>query len=152
MRNRKGKKTKHHCGDVCAMDPDGFFLTDCFSFELKRGYNSLSLQDLLDTPEEIKHAAKKSCLPNWFAQAERGREASGALYWLLVIRRDKRVPLVVMPSTLFARLEEYDCDFHSFLEFYSEQKGYVAVTLDLWFREVRPGMVHMLLGREKNAG
>lgn len=96
-RDKQGKTTRNQHGDVGANDPIGQPLIDLICWELKRGYNAHTLQDLLDRPAK---GAKPKYL-EWIEKAERTRKASGARYWALVVRRDRREPLFVCSYSLF---------------------------------------------------
>ncbi len=101
VRARKGKRTADHHGDICAIDPCGKPLTDLLVIETKRGYNRVSLQDLLDCrPGQKGGNGKGENLPDWIAKAQRDHEAAGSYSWLLIVKRDGRLPLVIMPEHL----------------------------------------------------
>ena len=102
-RRRRGKKTRAHCGDLCAVDEVGKPLTDLITFELKRGYSRLSIQDLLDLPPGKKGGNAGENYPDWIAQAKAAHEAAGSYAWALLVRRDQRRAILVFPYTL-ARL------------------------------------------------
>lgn len=97
LRNKKGKKTKQHCGDVCSIDPIGFPLTDFLTIELKRGYSRHTIADLLDKPS----GAAKQLYEKWFEQAEKAAESAGTPYWILVVKRDHREPVVFIDNEFF---------------------------------------------------
>lgn len=93
-RRRKGQKTANQHGDICALDPVGQPLIDVLTIELKRGYNRASIQDLVDKPM----FAAKQTYEQWMDQAVEAYLAAGSLSWMLVIRRDRREPVVIMPT------------------------------------------------------
>ena len=94
---QSNKKTRVHCGDVCATDAEGIPFTSLITLELKRGYNRLSLQDLLDKEKENP---KKDSWAGWIRQAEEARENAGTPYWLILARRDSRKTITLFPSKL----------------------------------------------------
>ncbi|NBW99644.1 hypothetical protein EBR03_08745, partial [bacterium] len=74
-RAKKGKSTSGGYGDICATDAKGQELLDICCFELKRGYSTVSVQDMLDKPgkcqfrdfvDQAKHAASLAGVPYWF--------------------------------------------------------------------------------------
>lgn len=73
---------------------------DTVSVEFKRGYNRVSIQDLLDLP---KRAATRT-FESFIDQASADAAVSNRL-WLLVWKRDSRDPIVVMPNHFRATLE-----------------------------------------------
>ena len=102
VRGKKNQKTAGQCGDVCATDPCGEPLIDLLTVEIKRGYSSFSFQDLIDRQEA-------SALQWWekaVEQAIMSHELAGSFAWLLIVRRDRRVPLVFMPWFLSKTLIE----------------------------------------------
>lgn len=94
-RARRGKTTANAAGDVAAMDPDGFPLLKAFSFEIKRGYNSHTIQDLLDGMGAVPLYRK------WIRQAWESCGAAGSTSWAIIFRRDRRAPLAMFPDGMF---------------------------------------------------
>lgn len=136
-RNKKGKTTQQHCGDVCAIDPVGFPLTDLITIELKRGYSRHTIADLLDKP---KNAAKQ-VYEKWIDQAYKASERSGTPYWLLVVKRDLREPIVFMTEELWSFLFlAGDSSIHPILDMSDPSGGFnlVAFTLESFFHGVDP--------------
>jgi hypothetical protein len=87
-RGKKGRSTANQSGDVCATDPVGLPFLEVFSLEIKRGYNArCSINDLLDHPQG-------GMMGEWLAQAEESRKQASALYWMLIVKRDRRDALV----------------------------------------------------------
>ncbi len=151
-RNRAGRKTKIHCGDLCAVDPIGEPFIALFAVECKRGYNKHTVQDLIDCPLPTRRG--KPAKPEhekWLEQALEAQTNSGAWGWLIVCRRDKRLPLVVAPWHVVQKLRTLKC--------LTDVKGAVA-TLDVevngsdlrvcvmpltdWLRGVPPAAVRRL--------
>jgi len=95
-RARQGKTTAGQGADVGATDPEGAPLTQLFAIEVKRGYNLHTIQDLMDKPSW----GGEQVYEDWFAKAELHRQASGARYWALIVRRDRREPLIFYPEKL----------------------------------------------------
>ncbi len=93
VRSAKGQKTSGQYGDVSAIDSIGEPLLQVFSIELKRGYSANSFGDMFDFPAK----AKKQKWEVFYSQAKASAEASGARYWMLIWRRDRRKALVFMP-------------------------------------------------------
>lgn len=93
VRSAKGQKTSGQYGDVSAIDSIGEPLLQVFSIELKRGYSANSFGDMFDFPAK----AKKQKWEIFYSQAKASAEASGARYWMLIWRRDRRKALVFVP-------------------------------------------------------
>ncbi len=95
-RAKKGSKTKNSHGDVCAIDPVGQPLLDLITIEVKRGYSSSSIQDLLDKgPKAAKQTYEK-----WIEKAVQDHKQAGSFSWMIIVKRDKRDPLVILPNEL----------------------------------------------------
>lgn len=100
VRHRAGAGTAGQYGDIAATDPIGAPLIDVFTIELKRGYSEYTVHDLLDkTP-----SAGIQEWDRFFAQAIESHEQAGSLSWLMITRRDRRVPLVWLPVQTFHEL------------------------------------------------
>jgi hypothetical protein len=59
------------------------------TFELKRGFNRISIQDLLDKPNGPNQ------MRDFIEQAKRSASLAGTPFWILVLKRDLREELVV---------------------------------------------------------
>lgn len=46
-RGKRNLTTENSCGDMMCLSPEGKWLTDCFSFEFKRGYNTWNISEFL---------------------------------------------------------------------------------------------------------
>lgn len=102
MRSKKGRRTFGQCGDIQANDPIGQPLLDKVAIELKNGYGHWSVMDVLDkTPKNILQWFEKFIL-----QVEEDRVNAGVDYFLLITKRDQRVPLIFMPRPLYLKIFE----------------------------------------------
>ncbi len=95
-RAKKQKTTRGHNGDICATCPEAKPLIDLVTIEIKRGYNSRSIMDLLDRSP----SAATQLYEEWFLQADRERKESGSKSWLVICKRDRRETLVFFPGEL----------------------------------------------------
>jgi hypothetical protein len=147
-RRKKGKSAGRHCGDVCAIAPEGEPLLRVFSVELKRGYNRCTIQDLLDAPARGALKGVKQEYEKWLAQAEASRGAAGALYWLIVHKRDGREPLVLTSPDFVHRLLFAGYSWRGAggkIEAKHPERGaVVAATLGDFFENVSPEGVRAL--------
>ena len=89
VRSRKGLKTKNHYGDIMAVDPIGEPFLKFFTVELKRGYNRHSIADLLDQDKPLYF--------QWIKKACKEVTEAGSKNWLLIVKRDRRETIVMMP-------------------------------------------------------
>lgn len=92
---RGAKRTAGQYGDITASDPCGQPLIDVLTIELKRGYSSLTIQDILD------RGPAQTAQQEWekfVCQAVGSHRMAGSFAWMVLARRDKRVAWVYMPS------------------------------------------------------
>ena len=93
QRNKSGKATAGSYGDIMAVDPIGQPLLDVFTFELKRGYNKATVQDLLDSKtggEFIK----------FVEQVMKDAELAGTRRAAIIHQRDKRAAMITLLSKI----------------------------------------------------
>lgn len=104
-RSKKGKTTRGQCGDIAATDPVGFPLTETFTIESKRGYNKCDPMHLLDKAPRMAQQGFEAFLE----QATAASEREGTPYWMIIHKKDHRLPLVYFPV---AFLSEAGCPFY----------------------------------------
>lgn len=140
LRNKKGKTTKQHCGDICAIDPIGFPLTDLITIELKRGYSRHTIADLLDKPKK----AAKQVYEKWIEQAQKAAEGAGTPYWLLVVKRDHREPIVFMAD------RGLDGFWFPYMVTFEREGDFplLGTTLETFFKEITPEDVRQLMRKD----
>lgn len=100
VRGRKGRKTTNSYGDVAALDSVGARLLDFVTIEIKRGYSTHTIHDMLDKGP----GSKASAYEDWLEQVRLAWCQSGAYSWWLIVRRNRRVAVVLMPLDLWKRL------------------------------------------------
>lgn len=131
-RNKTDKKMKLHCGDIAAIDPAGESLLKVITIECKKGYNSSTFADLMDNPEG------NSKYKEWIEKAEKEHKEAGSFSWILIHKRDRRIPIVIMPSELDSAMVMNDIDspVKVFLEYNNMDFG--VSTLEDFFKYVDP--------------
>ena len=97
VRGRKGKTTKNHCGDILASDPIGQPFLDWCVLELKRGYSSSTIFDVLDKSQ----GAATQVFEKWILQAEESAKNAGSVGWLIIHKRDRRETMVFFPDRVY---------------------------------------------------
>ena len=101
LRARKGKETYGSYGDIAAVDPIGDPLLKMFTIELKRGSSYGCLGDLLDFKlENSRHPWVAALL-----QAIRAHQAAKSHAWMMICKRDFRLPIVYMERRIFHYLQ-----------------------------------------------
>jgi hypothetical protein len=100
-RAKSGRNTANGYGDIAAQCPEAQKLLNIATFELKRGFNRISLQDLLDKPNGPNQ------MRDFIEQAKRSASLAGTPFWVLVFRRDLREELIVTNMTANCNTKSY---------------------------------------------
>jgi hypothetical protein len=100
-RAKSGRNTANGYGDIAAQCPEAQKLLNIATFELKRGFNRISLQDLLDKPNGPNQ------MRDFIEQAKRSASLAGTPFWVLVFRRDLREELIVTNMTANCNAKSY---------------------------------------------
>lgn len=100
VRTRKGKGMKSHAGDLTAVDPVGESFIKFITPELKRGYSTTSLFDVIDVDRSRKSGWGEPQVEGFINQAVAAARNAGTPHWLLLVKRDKRVPVVFFSGKL----------------------------------------------------
>ena len=151
FRGRKGKDTHGQHGDIIAVDPIGEPLIDLFTIELKRGYSTLTVFDLVDKPP----TAAQQGWEKWHQQVRESHEQAGSFSWWIISRRDRRLPMLYMPTNTFDEIgasSGIDWQVYLYLECELElrregkPKGTMfesisAVLLDQFLGEIQPEQI-----------
>lgn len=101
FRGRKGKDTHGQHGDILAVDPIGEPLIDLFTIELKRGYNTKTMFDLLDRPATAAYQKWEE----WINQVSESMFQAGSYSFLLITKRDRRSALITMTGSVWDWLQ-----------------------------------------------
>ena len=102
IRQASGISTFMQAGDIAATDPIGIPLLEVITFELKRGYTSTTLSDVIDKPNGRKPAKWEQ----FVTQASNSADCNASYAWALITRRDRRVPLIWYPQKLDIKLQK----------------------------------------------
>lgn len=95
-RTKQGKQTAGNYGDISCTDAVGWPLLQLCCFELKRGYGSWCLLDVIDGQTK-----RRSCKAiQFWQQTKKNAEDSGALYPVLIFKRDQRKVCIMFPKML----------------------------------------------------
>ncbi len=98
-RRKQGKTTKGQYGDICSTDPESEVFTRLITLELKRGYNSQTIADMLDRPKRAK--AKK--FEQWLLKAKESAKHAGT-FWALIHKRDRNETIIYLQASLVVLL------------------------------------------------
>lgn len=89
QRMKSGKTTYGSYGDVAAVDPIGEPLLQVFTIELKRGRSHGNVLEVIDCPDRNCQQKFEETL----TQTHRSHKDAGSLGWMLISRRDRRIPV-----------------------------------------------------------
>lgn len=146
QRASRGHGTVNQYGDVGVTDPVGQELLDLFVIELKRGYNTHCVADLVDK-------GVKSTYGEWIGKLENTCKQAGIPYWWLIAKRDRRETLLFFPSTLWHYLRVCSCPlpFHSPIQVAVGElvRPVVGVPLEEFLQVVQPSDVRKVLRQER---
>lgn len=131
-RAKKGLKSNNHYGDIMYTDPCMKPFFDYFTIEMKRGYSRHTLQDLLDPPTRggIPEYIK------WFEQAARSADQAGSVSWMIILKRDQRPPLMIIPReqmTIMSVRVGYPVIYLN-----GNQHDVIMMRLEDWFKNCNP--------------
>jgi len=105
QRKKNKQDTYGQHGDVQAIDPIGEPLTKLCSIEIKCGYSSNTFAELLEKKQNLK---SKPCMYQQFIeQAETSAGAANTYAWIIISKRNGRVPIVIMPGYFYKALKCY---------------------------------------------
>lgn len=143
-RLKKGKATKGHYGDLCGTDPSAQPFFDVFTVEVKRGYSSSSPFDLLDRgPRSLS-----KLYLDWITKLEATAVEAGSFSWMLIVKRDKREPFVLMPHEVWEEIPSAPRSFYPHcqmnLDLTSRRLLLNATRLDLFLSLYDPECVRLL--------
>lgn len=139
-RRKRGRQTRNQYGDVMATDLVGQPLLDLVVFELKRGYNRVSCQDLLDCKNGQRGGGKGKNWFDWIDHCESVADHAGVPYWVLVVRRDSRSPLIAMPLDLHDRISDNGEEPQATIHLGMADAVFLT-TLDQFFVKVHPDRI-----------
>ncbi len=109
-RSKTKQTTFGQYGDIQATDPVGQPLIDLCTIELKRGYSKSTFADLV---ELSTHANPKPCAYERFIQqAQTDSKNAGTSAWILIVKRDRREALILMPYSFYRKLVSYEISFY----------------------------------------
>jgi len=148
QRSKKDLKTFGSYGDIAAVDPIGQPLMKMFTIELKRGSSYSTPGDLLDfKPINSKHPWVV-CLE----QAIRSHEQAGSLAWMMICRRDHRIPIVFLEARILKLIRDgnpiaTDSNFMRFNLNVQQEKGpmlrisFAGLPLETFLESISPKQI-----------
>lgn len=97
-RAKSGLRTSGGTGDLTFTDHQAAWFFKVFSIELKCGYKVADINSLIDSKQ------KRPMLLQFWHQCEKDRELSKAKWGLLIVKRDRKIPLVIIERKCFKEL------------------------------------------------
>jgi len=90
QRAKKGMRTLNSAGDLCAQCSDGQKLLDITVFEIKRGYQSISIADIFEK--------KTGGFHDFIEQSRKSASIAGVPGYAVIHKRDRREAIIWMSS------------------------------------------------------
>ncbi|QDP54837.1 MAG: hypothetical protein Unbinned3891contig1000_35 [Prokaryotic dsDNA virus sp.] len=109
-RAKQGKTTHGSYGDIATLDPIGDPLLEMFTIELKRGNTIKDPWDLVD--ELPGRRSKPQKFEEALEQVVTSQRQAGSLYWMLLCKKDGRVPMVYVPRRFVSDYYKYSRDMN----------------------------------------
>lgn len=97
-RAKVGDKTSGGTGDLTFTDHRAAWFFNLFSIELKCGYKGADIGSLIDSRQ------KQPLILQFWEQCERDRQLSKAKWNLLILKRDRKIPLIIVDWECWAEL------------------------------------------------
>lgn len=151
QRGKKGKNTTGHYGDISATDHVGAPFLKAITLEIKRGYSTSSIQDLIDKRE----GAATQEYEKWILQAQVSRKLSGAYAWGIILRRNQRQALITFPSVLIREIHKAQgkviprivptASVEFIAEVGEEEMNITVMLLESFFMYITPEMVKVFV-------
>lgn len=149
VRGRGGYGTYGQHGDIAATDPIGDALINLLCIEIKRGYSSFSVADILYQP--LQRGSKPPAAQKMDSFLEQTRESwkqSGSFAWLLIHRRDQRQPVVFMPDFFWKLAKSRILDStETYLVLYDQGERIFGVMLKDFLEAISPRFIKALAER-----
>jgi hypothetical protein len=147
QRTKKGSKTKNHYGDITATDPIGQPLLDIVTLELKRGYSSSTIADLLDKADK----STSQQYENWIEGIAKNAINAGSFSWMLIVKRNRKKALLFTSKHLMQSLESIagtgllPTPYLSLtIKIGKEVRHVVGMTLEGFLKTVKPSLIRLL--------
>lgn len=137
VRSKQKKSTFGQYGDIQATDPIGQPLIDLCTIELKRGYSKRTFADLIDK----SNTAARQPYEKFISQAITDSRNSKSYTWILIVKRNGRQILILMPYFFYKDLKAkigtpkfvLDCIFYN-----GVGHKIFGTTLDNFLKKVKP--------------
>ena len=107
QRTKAGKTTKGQYGDICASDPSGVPLIDEYIIEVKKGYNDVTVGEILD-----KTRNGPTILEGWIKKLdEECKLEYTPNHWIIIHKRDRKNIYMYQSSALHPMGGNAPCHF-----------------------------------------
>jgi hypothetical protein len=147
-RSKRNQSTFGQYGDIQATDPIAQPLMNVCTIELKKGYPAHTFANLIEV--STHHTPKPGEFEKFILQAVQDSRNAQTPEWLLIVQRDRREGLVLMPMSFYVRLKEQKkyifsgcpkikitCDIKS----YRKKMYLFGISLNTFLKRVRPKII-----------
>lgn len=146
-RRQAAQQTYGQSGDIAINDPEGQDLLDAFCFELKCGYGAWTFIEVIEG--NYKPSVKKH-IEQFIQQAEENASNSHALSPALILKRDRKQPIILITRRMFVHIEKWsttDIPQHMTISFDCTSHVYVVMLLEAFFAWCLPEHIKKILKR-----
>jgi len=143
VRNRKGQSTFGQYGDIQATDPIGQPLLDVCTIEAKRGYSSDTIAHLLDALP----GNKLQVYEKFIQQAKADHKKAGSMFWMLIVKRDRREPLVYIPIQFYKVLlktSAFRKPFQKYIKLRHKHFTIFVCSLSIFLKLTKPKVIEKI--------
>ncbi len=103
VRSKKGQATFGQYGDVQATDPQGQYLIDICTIEIKRGYSKSTFADLIEKSE----SAAEQTYEKFLNQVIIDSKKADSFAWMLIVKRDRKEAIIFIPLHFYKVLRGF---------------------------------------------
>ena len=142
VRKKAGKTTANQEGDICATDPIGQPLIDILTIELKKGYNSWNLKEILDTEK------KNKTIVDFWRQCIREQEGRNCQGWWLITRQDRKHKLLFFNDGFYRLYRENNNLPSEYIRVTWESQYIYCLAFDQFLAETDPASLILNKGEK----
>ena len=139
-RAKQGKETANSCGDLKPEHMGAFFLFNKCIWELKNGYKSWCVLDLIDNTKTRSNQKKEKIqtLESFAIQSKQDAKNAKVPYPIILTKKDKHEEVIWIPIMLFGYLESLEDVPYIYFSGNDRMDEYIAVNFDLFLEKVTP--------------
>jgi|GEM_PF-1431471 len=152
QRKKRGQVTCNQAGDLCATDPSVQYFFDYALVECKNGYtqaktkkSSKAVISVLQAIDRLE-TTKDPLIFQWWDKAIKERDGSGRRRAMLIFKRDKKIPCILIEKQWILELSAYNGQYrHNMILLKLEKYPILAICdLEKWLDWCSPQSIQTL--------